>query len=765
MVIKISFNGATIRQPGSYSKTSVALAGGFPLTDTGIVAILGEATQGEPGDSSGVTEYNCNQLSALISEYVSGPIVDAARLLVSPTKDPRIPNGAQKILVWKTNSSTRATLNVQNVDDAAVDLVTLTSANYGMPENQINVWIENPSTDADTAATLLSSSALSFPFTVANGDTLILSVNGTDFTLTVSTAPGGTVSLTQSQWVTLLNGSAVTVGADTATPVWAAVKPAIFSASSTDKILATLNPAVAPLGKYENMWEYAVLTAKTSNIKTKLNFTGTSTVNTTTLAVTTGGAGPTRGSRGARTVHVNKGSVSEDLGPNDNSVCLSIYYTGAGSAATMSISGTTDANKTLTTTCTGATADNLSLTLANFTTIQDLVTYIDNFNGGTKYICVTSFGQRNTVAPTTLDRYDAIDIKSLPLNVKRAMNEIESEVNDSSELITIALKANVYGQLETIASTAKEFLSGAVKGGSTDTDFSNGLDALLGERANLVVPLISQDASADITAGKTDAASTYTIASVNAAVVTHCNTASNTKNRNERQSYVSILDTFANCEAHAMSLAAHRATVCFQNVDVLNVNGELETMQPWAMACIGAGMQAGAPIGTPTTFKYINAYGISHSDFDPVTDTDDAIDSGLFVVQKISTGGFRIVVQNTSYGADASFVWNRANVIGAADFVAYDMRQQLEAIYVGSGRQRGTATVNSIQTTVVSLMRKYLDSGIIVGDSVNGYLGYRNLVVSMNGSTVNIEVTITPETGVEFILCDITLDSIRDTAA
>ena len=51
MAINVSFNGATIFKPGSYSRTTIDLGGGFPLSPTGIVAIFGEADAGAPGSA------------------------------------------------------------------------------------------------------------------------------------------------------------------------------------------------------------------------------------------------------------------------------------------------------------------------------------------------------------------------------------------------------------------------------------------------------------------------------------------------------------------------------------------------------------------------------------------------------------------------------------------------------------------------------------------------------------------------------------------
>ena len=46
MSIRVPFNGASLAKPGAYSRTTVNLSGGFPLAQTGIVAIVGEALGG-----------------------------------------------------------------------------------------------------------------------------------------------------------------------------------------------------------------------------------------------------------------------------------------------------------------------------------------------------------------------------------------------------------------------------------------------------------------------------------------------------------------------------------------------------------------------------------------------------------------------------------------------------------------------------------------------------------------------------------------------
>ena len=94
MAINISFNGATIYKPGAYSKTSIDLGGGFPLSPTGLVAIFGEADAGMPGaDEVSIANsvFSPEQLPQIKAKYRSGPIVDACNFLFAPGADGAIP--------------------------------------------------------------------------------------------------------------------------------------------------------------------------------------------------------------------------------------------------------------------------------------------------------------------------------------------------------------------------------------------------------------------------------------------------------------------------------------------------------------------------------------------------------------------------------------------------------------------------------------------------------------------------------------------------
>lgn len=597
MAITRNFNGASLRKPGAYSRTQVNLAGGFPLSPTGVVAIIGEALGGQPGSSAGVQTFTSEQMKDILSIYKSGPIVDAARILINPARDPRVANGASIIRIYKTNASTASTLALENGVDP---VFTLTSKNFGDDENLISIKVE----------------------------------------------------------------------------------------------------------------------------------AGIADVN-------------------ARIMTIQKGTVKEVLSENKNETILTVTYTGANVTATLTV--------TATALVVSAGPDSLNIPLAG-KSVQDLVDIIDNHANftATTVIKLANAKQASDLNVVTT----AANLISGPVNLKASQKELLDIINGESSLVSAVKLAGIEGVPEVMAKT---FMTGAARGASSNTTFQTGFDALLATRCNTVVPLISRDATALATIGETDPASTFTADAVNLQAVAHCITASNTKNRSERNCYVSKKDTFVNVQDDSRDLNSERASMLFQDVEVVGADGNLKFLDPWAASCIVAGIQAGTPVGTPATFKLINVNGIKHTSYNPKTQVDLAIDAGLLPLEERDQGGFRVVVHNSTYTSDANFVFNRPSVLEAADTVSYNLRQQLESIFTGEKARTGSA--EAIKNTVIAIMSEFLREEIIVGDDTNSGLGWKDLTVTITGNTAFVDITITPVQGIDFILATLTLDNIRQTAS
>lgn len=825
MSISVTFDGATFRKPGARSKLVVDQRAGQPLSPTGIVGLIGEALGGAPGSVDGVQEFDSTQLGDIIDKYLSGPIVDAAIAAITPSRDNRITNGANKLLIYKTNASGQSSLDVQNIDDAnagaGTDMIDLTSKNYGIAQNQINALISS-GTVSDVQPSL-TSGVITFPLTLTTGHTMVVTVNGVAYTYlqdvsdigphadvaallvplntdarwspsrplnftagAVANTIVGTLRTDQSTWDGFesqheygfmdIKGTGTELSTKFASTVAFASNG---TSGGTFTVASTTGMSVGQIVRIDDnnsteieavITDITGLTVTIDNGATSLSgyatansavvYLGGAVIDPTTMAASPGNWGPMRGARGNRVFTFTQGNFVEVLDENPNDVRLTIQYVGANTGCILDITDV-GTSKTLRTTTSGpgTSGEDLNIQLGTLT-ISELVNLINNTGGGGVYNCVTTFFNAGTVTADTLDVYSAIDIVRLPLNVKGAYKEIIDIVNAESTLVDATRQSNVYGQVELI--TVAEYLSGGVAGGASNADFQSGFDAMLGVRVNSVVPLVSQDASADLALGLTDASSTYTISAVNAQADSHARLASNTVNRSERMVFSSIKDTFANSRTAAKSLNSEFSQMLIQDVDVVDVLGNVTTKQPHIAAAIAAGLRAGAPIGEPLTFKFGNISGFSHVDYNSKTDVEFALTDGLMVLEAPDSGGFRFVLDNTTYGKDANFVFNRGNVFSAAQYVAYNLRRQIEDIFVGTKVSSNNAT--SVKSVATQILTQYRDAEILVGDDTNKGLGFRNLVVTTVGNVTNLDVIITPVQGNEFILLTLVLDNIRQSA-
>jgi hypothetical protein len=119
-----------------------------------------------------------------------------------------------------------------------------------------------------------------------------------------------------------------------------------------------------------------------------------------------------------------------------------------------------------------------------------------------------------------------------------------------------------------------------------------------------------------------------------------------------------------------------------------------------------------------------------------------------------------MVVDNTTYGKDANWVYNRGNVLYAADVLAFDLRTQLENIYVGT---KNTVSAAEVKSTVESILATYLAQGITVS-TADAKNGFKQLVVQINGNVINISVVVKLVEGIDFVLADITLQRAQQSA-
>ena len=724
MAINVSFNGSTIFRPGAYSKINIDLSGGFPLGPTGLIAIFGESTRGAPGSAEpdiSKNVFTASQIAEARDKYGSGNIVDSLNFLFSPASDGSIPGGAQAVYIYKTNASTQAFTNLTG------SFGTVKSLEYGIGGNAVTYSASEVAEIAPVVSSTFNEAALA-------GGTIEIRLNGGTAVTQVVAAGTNNAAFVADVATWSVPGVTFTAGG--------------VDGASTLEIKVNADPA-AHVNGYGKAME---IQDSVGTALIEMGFTPGLVVSSVESASTI-------------TIKQTRDLLEEQdtIGGN---IVLEAGYSGTSGSAYITI---TDTSVILS----DATAK--TFTKSNYSTLLQLVNAMNLTPDWNVSLTSTLY---NSLSPNVLDNITAIGAKSAankPARIKKDLSEVVDFFAASSivSLSTQAIKGLVDPQAEVA-------LVGGALGKTTSADISNALKAFEEIRVNSVIPLFSRDAvigtdtvSGDVLDNLTDNNSSYTILGIHQAVKTHCSLMSTTKNRSERQGYLSYKNTFSASRDRASLLADQRIQMAIQDVRNIDAQGNIKWFQPWAQACLLAGARAGAPVGTPLTFKFFNLTGIRHTsqsmstaeadivnDFNPNTDDVQAIQNGITFFEAPQSGGIRCVVDNTTYQKDGNWVYNRGNVMYAADVLAFDFRSQLENIFIGT---KNTVKASEVKSVASSILSTFLAQGITVATDAAPN-GYKQLDVRIDGNIIRINAIVVLVEGIDFILNDITITRVQSQA-
>lgn len=736
MAINVSFNGATIFKPGAYSKVDIDLGGGFPLSPTGIVAIFGESDAGAPGASEvniANNVFSPEQLPQIKQKYGRGSLVDASSFVFAPGADGAIPGGASAVYIYKTNASTRATLS-----PIATNLGTMRALEWGTGGNKLTY---KNSLSAATSASATHAGTFDLTAAGTGTDDLVLRVNGSaDNTFT---SPGSAATDTVAELQAELNtagnwslglpvGVSLTVGGTD------------IAATLTVARLATGTPQKEGAGRNLEIVSGSMLTSFPISAGLKVS----SSEDMATIKIS------------------NKRDLVEEEDTVGGEIVMSLGRVG-GIAPQVTVNATQML-------LIENSATEFAISLSDFGTLAELRDFINASTGGNWSAALSSvlLGQ---LSPSVLDRVTGLGALGSatvrPAQIKRDAERVRNFFSLSSAVELSVLGADSHVGLPDAQSEA--YLTGGSKGVTSSADIVNALSKFEKIRVNSIVPLFSRDATDDLADGLTESGSSYTIDGILQAVKTHLSLMRTTKKKSERQGYVSVKASFDDSKIKSQDMASGSMQMSIQDVRNIDSDGNIKWFQPWAGSALLAGARGGSPVGNPLTFKFFNMSGVRQTpqpmstaeqdiqvDFDPDTMYDVAIQNGISFWERPQTGGFRLVLDNTTYGKDGNWVYNRAHVQYAADILAFDFRTQLEAIYTGV---KNTVSAAEIKSTCESILATYLAQGITVSasDAKNGFKG---LVVQVNGNTVNVSVVVKLVEGIDFILANITLQRATTSA-
>lgn len=137
MTVSANFNGKQYIQPGSASQVIATALNNTQLGYSGIVAIIGSCTSGQPKVPTVFSSPG--QLKGALG---SGPAYDGARRAFSPSTQQVEGNFVRPQLVYvvRADQATQSALTLQDAN--SVDSLVLTSKDYGIQNNLINAMVK-----------------------------------------------------------------------------------------------------------------------------------------------------------------------------------------------------------------------------------------------------------------------------------------------------------------------------------------------------------------------------------------------------------------------------------------------------------------------------------------------------------------------------------------------------------------------------------------------------------------------------------------------
>lgn len=435
----------------------------------------------------------------------------------------------------------------------------------------------------------------------------------------------------------------------------------------------------------------------------------------------------------------------------------------SGTTATLTINSTT-----LSTTVAGGSGANLSVTLADFPTISDLVAYINSKPGYSAAVGTAILGQ---LPSTALDQVSGIGICTTwgaqPGRVKIDAYRFANQIANNSVLVQLQDATPTVGRagagLPGVQSSIV-YLAGGAKGATADADVSAALAALEKCRGNFLVPLISRDATGDVADGLTDPSSSYTLAATIASCRSHVLKMSSLKRGRNRQCFLSVRDTFANDKTQAANVASFRCAVPFQDVKNTDATGAVKQFQPWMGAVVAAAMQA-AGFYKNITRKYANISGAVQAakDFDDQDDDamEQALLAGLLPLRNAQSGGWYWVSDQTSYGKDSNFVFNSIQATYAADTIALTLKQRMENAFVGqSVADVSAALALAFLESVMDDLRRLK----LIAPSDDAPKGFKNASIKINGTAMIVSLEVKLAGGIYFIPISFLVSQVEQSA-
>jgi len=708
MALKLTESFITTSVPGSYNETLVK-SDPVGVASSGIIAIIGEANGGDDYNSDDIKQnfFGPSQVDQVIRKYVSGPIVDAMRMLAAPSADANITGAPTRVYILKTNNSTKASSSIPSYGSVSAKVAGVDGNKNRYEITEVNEEIA-PELSGDTISNFAALAGVEFAIRVNGGAVTALDVfTGLPADYDDISEVVALIDAALPSGISCVAGDA----ADSVKLIMDADALAHEKGFGKSFELIEVTPSgLAALGLEEGIYSSAIepsvqIDVRRSDINLNESF-----------------------------------SASADI-------AMTVGY--EGTTATLTISATS-----LTTSVTGGAGANLNISLSQYKTIQDLAESIDSQPG----YSAQALSGSTQLSPSSLDKVTAIGACSsseeMPARIKKSIHNVQQALI-SSQAINLNITATKGLPAETSSAV---FLSGGAKGATSAADIVNAIDKLEGVNINFVVPLFSRNSSEDIAEGLTDSGSSYTISAINAVVRNHCLKMSTTKRKKNRTAYLSFWGNYSQAKQEASSISQYRMSLVFQRASQVNGAGEIQTFLPWMAAVNAAGMQA-AGFYRSIVNKFANIISfVDPEGYDSgnIDDQDDALNSGLLPLTQ-DIAGNKWLSDQTSYLLDQNFVYNSSQLTYASDLLSIDLTASLQRAF--TGLSLADVDESTIIGFVVSKSDSYKKQKLIAA-SDDAPAGFKNLKVRIRGAVASLSIEYKPSGSIYFLPVTINLSEI-----
>ena len=392
-------------------------------------------------------------------------------------------------------------------------------------------------------------------------------------------------------------------------------------------------------------------------------------------------------------VTVQFGANPAEVYDNLTKSSFSIVYTGSGSAAVMTITPNSTTH-TLTTTCTGATGDNLALDLDTYTTIQALVAAI---NSTGKYTAVVTTTNPND-STMQLDGVTAQDIKTAPGYT--AYSDLQAMIDGINAKSGYCSAAEVTDATTIPANAAWTYFAGGANGTVTNNDWQAAFDLCKTIPIQQFVVLTSD-------------------ASIHSMLSAHLDYMSGPDGKSERRGFVggALQPWISEANRTAALLALTTAASNLNDDRVVHAtlgsyhydpNGKNKLYPGYITACMYAGLASGSSPVEPLTRKHLRCNGLEIK-LRP-NEVAGLIDAGLAppIADDVMGAGYCIARQVTTWNQDSDLYRIEFSVGRGSDYIASQVRKR-HAEVIGKA---GTADMD---VTILNITNGVLQDALTAG--------------------------------------------------